>query len=100
MTIYMNEREWMDNEVKVGDKRILVERRNVNTGDHQYQLREDNGGIPGNMDATVKRYHGWRGTTCNVSVIAYGLREVTKIQEYQNGSVRIWLGEDLKPDAE
>lgn len=66
--------------IKVGDKYILVERTNINTGKTEYKIRKDNGeGIPGNMDASVKRYHGWRGTTDNISVYAYGLREIERI---------------------
>lgn len=58
----------------------------------------DNGGIPGNMDRTVRRYHGWRGTTNNVSTEACGVHEVTAIQAYKNGNVKITLGPDLRPD--
>ena len=100
MTIYMNEHEWMDYECKIGDERILVQSKNIMTGATNYGLNENNGGIGGNMNHRIKRYHGWRGTTNDNSVTAMGLRRIEKIQTYKNGTVRIWLSEDLKPDAE
>ena len=100
MTIYMNEREWMDEESEIGEERILVKHKDIMTGATRYTLREDNGGIGGNLNPEIKRYHGWRGTTNDMSVTAMGLRRIEKIQTFKNGTVRIWLSEDLKPEAE
>ena len=101
MTIYIDqETRCREYDPKVGDEKILVERKNLNTGNRWYDLRDDNGGIPGNTDHSIRRYHGWRGTTNNYSTTALGLRRIEKVQEFQNRSVRVWLSDDLKPDAE
>lgn len=66
-----------------------------------YRLRPgDTGGISGNMDPSIKRYHGWRGTSNGTVKTACGLREVTKIEHYKNGNYKITLGDDLKADEE
>ena len=52
------------------------------------------------MDRSVKRYHGWRGTTNNISVEACGLRRIVKIQHCKNGNAWITVSADLKPDEE
>ena len=51
------------------------------------------GPVGGNMDASVTRYHGWRGTTDDWSVYAHGLREVLSVRRTANGAV-IKLGPD------
>lgn len=58
----------------------------------------DNGeGIAGNSDPRSRRYHGWRGTTDDFSVYAYGLRECIKVAVTGDRSkkVRIVFGSDL-----
>lgn len=60
----------------------------------------DHGGVGGNMDPKVKRYHGWRGTTNDVAKYAEGLRRVEKITKYKNGNVHIKLSGDLAEDKE
>lgn len=101
MTIYMDAMSWDETEAKVGDKMILVQVSDTLNGSRWYDLRHDNGkGIGGNIDPTCKRYHGWRGTTNNRSVEALGLHEITKVQKFKNGNVRVWLGEDLKSEEE
>ena len=52
-------------------------------------------GIGGNMNNDIKRYHGWRGTTSDVSTTAYGLREIIKIRKLKNGTVAVTVGHDL-----
>jgi len=52
-------------------------------------------GISGNTDRNIKRYHGWRGTTQDVSCYAHGLREIIKIRELKNGRVAVTVGQDL-----
>jgi len=95
------------NTIKVGDKYILVERCDINTGDSIYRLRKDNGeGVPGNMNSQIKRYHGWRGTTGHVSVYALGLRRIERIDyikidpddPYMGGIAKVKLSADLLPD--
>ena len=105
MTIYMemsNTERYLYHELpKVGDVKILVERENLNNGEKWYELRDDKGGgIPGNSDSSIRCYHGWRGTTNNIYLKALGLRRIEKIQTFKNGNIRLWLSDDLKPDAE
>lgn len=77
----------------------VTELTNINTGIKWHRLTPgDNGGVPGNMDRNVRRYHGWRGTTNDVSVDACGVHAVTDIQTHKNGNVKITLSPDLKPD--
>ena len=90
-------------EVKIGDEVILVERFDINRGLTQWQLRIAPDGIGGNMDGNYKRYHGWRGTTNNISITAHGLRKVIKVRDsssdydvYQT----VTVGPDLHPDWE
>lgn len=77
----------------------VTELTNINTNAKWYRLTPgDDSGVPGNMDRNVRRYHGWRGTTNDISVDACGVHVVTDIQIYKNGNFKITLGPDLKPD--
>lgn len=88
--------------VEVGGVYTVVECCNENNpGAIWHQLIPgDNGGVGGNMNPQIKRYHGWRGTTNGTSRTACGVRAVLKIERYKNGNVKIALGEDLKADEE
>ena len=93
-------------DIRVGDELILVSHTNAMTGEEIYKLVPDNGGIGGNLDSSIKRYHGWRGTTSNWSVYAEGLRRVERvdpIKEHAGGyirTVKVKLSGDLKPEEE
>ena len=91
--------------VKVGDTVILIERYDINRGDTQWQLRIAPDGIGGNSDNNIKRYHGWRGTTNNVSITAHGLRRVIKVRDSDPDKTfvvyqTVTVGPDLHPDWE
>lgn len=92
----------MDNgEIKVGNVYTVLEKTNVNSGAKWHVLIPgDRGGVGGNMNPSVKRYHGWRGTTNDVSTDACGVHQVEEIFRYKNGNVKIKLGVDLKEDEE
>jgi hypothetical protein len=65
--------------------------------------RADNGeGFGGNSDPNIRRYHGWRGTTNDWSVYAYGVRRCLRVTITGNRSktVRFVFGKDLKKDFE
>jgi len=65
--------------------------------------REDNGeGWAGNMDASDRRYHGWRGTTDDWSVQGRGIRKVLSatVSGKRSKLVRIVFGRDLKKDED
>lgn len=92
-------------DIKVGDKYILVERTNINTGTTEYRLCKDNGqGIGGNTNYDIKMYHGWRGTTNNISVYAEGLRRVERVDAVKTAidgitrTVKVKLSADLVED--
>lgn len=79
----------------------VVEYSNVNTGAKWHKLLAgDNGGVSGNIDPAIKRYHGWRGTTNNVSKEADGVRRIEKITQYKNGNYKLILSDDLVSDKD
>ena len=61
-------------------------------------------GFGGNMDPTVRKFHGWRGTTCDAVCTAYGVRMVEKIDARiladDSARVRVLLGRDLVADKD
>ena len=57
-------------------------------------------GIGGNSDPDITRYHGWRGTTDDVSCHAHGLRKIVEIRQLKNGQIAVTVGKDLKPDED
>ena len=77
----------MDDKIAVGDAVIVVCYTYLNTGEEEYALYVDDntGGIPGNTDSQIKRYHGWRGTTNNVSEWAHGVHTVKSIDLLKRG---------------
>jgi len=85
---------------KVGQLFTLVRHEDIRTGFSYYRLGGSPEGIGGNMDSSVKHYHGWRGTTNNISVEACGLRRIEKIQCCKNGNAWITVSDDLKPDED
>lgn len=85
---------------EVGQLFTLARHEDLSTGFSYYRLGGSPEGIGGNMDRSVKRYHGWRGTTNNISVEACGLRRIEKIQLCKNGNAWITVSADLKPDEE
>ena len=82
-----------------GDEAILVCNTDTSTGDETWYLHLGDG-VPGNSDASVKRYHGWRGTTANISKDAFGLRRVEKVTRTKDGKIKVTVGRDLHPDWE
>lgn len=101
MTISMTGVAWVYSDLFVGDYAILVLRTNVITGEKHYMLYPDNGvGIAGNMKPEIRRYHGWLGTTNNISVKALGLRMIIAAHVCKNGRVRVWITKDLNPDVD
>ena len=63
-----------------------------------------NEGFGGNMNPRVRRFHGWRGTTDDISFMAYGVRKVESVisrsMAKNNWKLRIILGRDLKKREE
>jgi len=91
--------------VKEGEKYILIERCGEGESKGYFDLREDNGGIGGNMNPEIKMYHGWRGTSYGIATYAHGLREVTKVSEPMEDAdgyiyQKVTMGKDLKSEEE
>ena len=88
--------EW----VAPGKTCILVGRTNIMSGAKWYELRHDTSGIGGNLNSSIKRYHGWRGTSYGISTDAYGLREILAVEVlkddvYEGRTLRVTLSKDL-----
>ena len=57
--------------------------------------------IDGNINHNEFRFHGWRGTTNNISVTACGVYEIKKVQELEDYRVKVTIGrKDLKKGEE
>ena len=94
--------EWEQTDIKIGTKVMLVSKRDISTDDEpEYSLVFNvDDGIIGNANSDIRRYHGWRGTTNNIEIVAHGLRRITKISELQNTDISITVGQDICPDKE
>ena len=57
-------------------------------------------GIGGNSNQNIRRFHGWLGTTNDVSCRAHGWREITRVRILRWGQVAITVGPDLLPECE
>lgn len=98
---------WVPSKYKVGNIVMLVSHTDVSPDAlrrgsvPRFSLVFDSpDGIGGNTDRNVTRYHGWRGTTCDLSCDAHGLREIKSIRALNNGTVAVTVGSDLRPDEE
>ena len=77
----------LDFEPKVGQAVILISHENVMSGGkEEFSIVKDHGGIRGNVDSSIKRYHGWRGTTNDVALYAHGLRKIIKAEAVDLGA--------------
>ena len=102
-----NPGEWKPSKYKLGAEVMLVSSEDVSpdalrsgTGKRQFDVRFDRpDGIGGNSNPDIKRYHGWRGTTGDISCHAHGLRKITKIRQLKNGDIAVTVGKDLYPEA-
>ena len=99
---------WQKSKYKIGARVMLLSHEDVspdalrkNENIEEFFLRFNcHDGIGGNMNNDIKRYHGWRGTTSDVSTMAYGLREIIKIRKLKNGTVAVTAGHDLTVNEE
>lgn len=87
---------------KPGDEVLVYSTENLNTGREYYNIskRAAKDGLPGNLDASQKRFHGWRGTTNNISIYAHGVYRVKEVEE-KDDIIKVKLDRtDLRKDAE
>lgn len=87
---------WHETNYKLAQRAILVSRTNVSpnairsgSDTPEFSLVFDLDGVPGNSNHNIKQIHGWRGTTNNMSVDAYGEREIIKIRKLKNGTIAV-----------
>ena len=104
-TLYIREDDYEYDAVPafgVGDEVILVERYDTSNCQRDYYIVPHEGhGIPGNMDASICRYHGWRGETNNISRTAHGVRRIRSMEyDWNRDALRVVVGPDLHPDWE
>ena len=100
--------DWMPTKYRVGARVMLVSYTDVSPNairegrsiDKYSLLFDCPDGIPGNLNHDITRYHGWRGTTDDVSCYAHGLREIVNIRELKNGRVAVTVGPDLTPEED
>jgi hypothetical protein len=94
---------------KLHEKYVVCSRGNIMSDDTDNMfLKNDEktieDGVSGNSDHTIRRFHGWRGTTNNISINAHGLRECVSIKtrKLKNGNIRFWIqfSEDLTSNFE
>lgn len=74
---------YKDETYKVGDKVLVLHKYNeINPNEEWYDIskRHADEGYPGNINHNEFRFHGWRGTTNNISVTAMGVYEVKKVE--------------------
>lgn len=80
-------------DIRVGDSVLVYTRENVLTGSETYYISKElaETGYPGNTDSSVRRFHGWRGTTNDISVYAHGVYIVDDVQKSGDG-IKIRIG--------
>lgn len=92
---------YKDETYRVGDKVLVLQKEDLNNGLEWYDIskRHAEAGYPGNMDHTIKCFHGWRGTYNNISTNAMGVYEIKKIEELDDwgDEIKVTIGrKDLK----
>jgi len=95
---YISERD-----VQVGDEGCLSLSYNIRDTskftDYRAILIDSPEGIGGNINSSIKRLHGWRGTSNNISRSAEGWRRVKSVEPRKQGQGwTIILSKDLKPE--
>ena len=97
--------EWRPTFIRIGATVVLVSDTDVSpnairAGNSvpRFRLVPDTGGVGGNSNPKIQRYHGWRGTTNDHSVDAHGRREVVSVRTLKNGDVAVTVGPDLDPE--
>lgn len=87
--------------LRVGDSALLISKYNENTGVENHYLcfgeKAVEEGYPGNADSSVRRFHGWRGTSYGTAVYAHGVHRITSINQLPDSGLKIKIGKtDIK----
>ena len=93
---------YSDETYKPGDKVLVTQHEDFNSQNEWYSVSKKyaDTGYPGNLDRNVYRFHGWRGTTNNVSVTACGVYVIKDVKRFDDyGRVMISLSrKDVKKE--
>lgn len=65
----------------VGDAVLVYSREKA--GNEYFDISKEfaEEGYPGNLDRSVKRFHGWRGETNNINTYAHGVYSIKSIEK-------------------
>ena len=96
MRFHYDDLTMLNDPVEVGQERTLIECHGTLTGDTWYRLGGSSG-VGGNTDNSIRRYHGWRGTTNAKATYACGLRRIEAIRKCKTGGYTITVSRDLHP---
>lgn len=85
---------WHPTKYAIGAQAVLVLTTNVSarrapTNPKEYSLCFDLDGVPGNMNPSIKRITGWRGTSNDRCVDACGIVTIKKISTLATGGVSV-----------
>lgn len=89
---------YKDETYKVGDKVLVLHMYHElvpnDEGWWDISKRHAEEGYPGNMNHTVKCFHGWRGTTNNISTNAMGVYEIKKVENMDDwgDEIKVTIG--------
>lgn len=86
---------WHRTKYKIGANAVLVSSTDVSPNacragtQPDYYLSFDLDGVRGNMDRSIKRTSGWRGTSNDRCVDAHGIVTICKISTLKSGRVAV-----------
>ncbi len=80
-TYYFDISELNGDDIKPGDHVLVYSRLDILGGGESFHISKQfaASGYPGNLDPSVKCFHGWRGTTNNIAVYAHGVYTVKSV---------------------
>jgi hypothetical protein len=104
---YEDEYGLVKSKLQIGEQVMLVSTTNVSPNAIRegrdnpefYLIPDCDDGIGGNSNHNIKRYHGWRGTTQDISCDAWGLRKITAIIQRKR-YIAVKISDDLLPDED
>ena len=78
-----------EEKICVGDEVLVYSECDTMTGKEWFNISKllAHDGYPGNVDSSIRRYHGWRGTTNDIAVYAYGVYTVKSVT-HEDGDFR------------